>query len=154
MKHTLNLKLLPIIYVLFFALLMFMVKFLAEPFNIVFKAQTLIAIVIFITGILIILIAGYQFRNAETTVHPLKPEQTTQLVTHGIYRYSRNPMYIGFLLFLVAWVVYLGNAIALLLLPAFILVMNKVQIIPEEKILMEKFGDVYHNYMKHVRRWL
>jgi len=73
----------------------------------------------------------------------------------GLYRISRNPMYLGFLLLLVAWGIYLANVPALLLMPViFIVYMNRFQIIPEEKALDQAYGDVFLAYRRKVRRWL
>ena len=94
------------------------------------------------------------FARAQTTVNPLRPENASQLVTHGIYRYSRNPMYLALLLALVAWGILLGNAVALLVLPAFVIAMNRLQILPEERALVERFGGAFRAYQREVRRWL
>jgi len=76
------------------------------------------------------------------------------LVARGIYRYSRNPMYLGFLLLLTALACYLMNAAAFILLPLFLLYMNRFQIVPEERHLLQKFGTEYQAYTTQVRRWL
>jgi protein-S-isoprenylcysteine O-methyltransferase Ste14 len=94
------------------------------------------------------------FLRARTTANPLRPEQASRLVTGGIYRYSRNPMYLALLLALAAWGFWLGNAIALLVLPAFVLAMNRLQIEPEERALEALFGAEFIVYRGRVRRWL
>jgi protein-S-isoprenylcysteine O-methyltransferase Ste14 len=94
------------------------------------------------------------FRRAKTTINPMKPGTTSALVTSGIYRMSRNPMYVGLLFVLVAWAVYLPSAWALLGPPAFILYINRFQIAPEERILEARFGGAYSDYKRTVRRWL
>jgi protein-S-isoprenylcysteine O-methyltransferase Ste14 len=94
------------------------------------------------------------FLDARTTANPLRPEQATRLVTGGIYRYSRNPMYLALLLALAAWGLWLGNAWSLLVLPAFVLAINRLQIEPEERALMALFGEEYLAYQRTVRRWL
>ena len=116
--------------------------------------QSLISIIVFMFGIIIISISGYQFRKASTTVNPLLPEESSKLITSGIYRFSRNPMYIGFLLFLLAWAIFLGSLVTLLVLPIFILLITIVQIVPEEAILEEKFHNEYRQYKSNVRRWI
>ncbi|MDR9437787.1 MAG: isoprenylcysteine carboxylmethyltransferase family protein, partial [Thiohalophilus sp.] len=70
------------------------------------------------------------------------------------YRYTRNPMYLGFLLMLVAWGLFLGSVFAALLLPLFIIYMNRFQILPEERHMRALFGEAYLHYMSQVRRWL
>lgn len=117
-------------------------------------SRSLISIIVFIFGVLIVLVGGYQFRKASTTVNPLLPEESSKLVTSGIYKYSRNPMYIGFFLFLLAWAILLGSLVTLLVLPIYVLLITKVQIVPEEVILEEKFQNEYRQYKSNVRRWI
>lgn len=95
-----------------------------------------------------------QFRDALTTIHPHKPEQTQKLITDGLYKYTRNPMYLGLLFGLLACVVWLGSPVALLGPLFFIVYITRFQIQPEERILKEKFGENYEEYLKKVRRWL
>lgn len=94
------------------------------------------------------------FRRARTTVSPTKPETTSSLVCSGIYRVTRNPMYAGVLVVLVAWAVFLSSAWALLGPLAFVLYMNRFQIAPEERVLSAMFGTGYSAYKSRVRRWL
>ncbi|HEX5042142.1 MAG TPA: isoprenylcysteine carboxylmethyltransferase family protein [Candidatus Polarisedimenticolaceae bacterium] len=94
------------------------------------------------------------FRRAGTTVNPTTPGAASAMVVSGVYRISRNPMYLGFLLLLAAWAVRLGHPIAFALLPAFALYMNRFQIRPEERALAEKFGDDALGYFRSVPRWL
>ena len=94
------------------------------------------------------------FRRARTTVNPLAPQRASQLVVVGIYRRTRNPMYLGMLLVLAGWGVCLGNALAFLALPLFVLTLNRLQIKPEERALRERFGEAYLSYMQRVRRWV
>jgi len=100
-------------------------------------------------------IAGIvSFRLAKTTVNPLRPEKATALVTSGIYRITRNPMYVGMLLLLMAWAIYLNSPWALIGPLIFVLYMNRFQIGPEEKALEALFGDDFIDYKRRVRRWL
>jgi protein-S-isoprenylcysteine O-methyltransferase Ste14 len=94
------------------------------------------------------------FRRSKTTVNPFTPEQSSALVAAGIYRVSRNPMYLGFLLVLAGWGAYLANWASALLLPAFVAYMNRFQILPEERALAERFGSRFADYTRAVRRWL
>lgn len=94
------------------------------------------------------------FRRAKTTVNPLKPDNTTSLVVTGVYRITRNPMYSGLLLLLVAWAVYLASPWSLVGPLAFVLFINRFQITPEERILEQRFGDDFLRYKKKVKRWL
>lgn len=105
-------------------------------------------------GLLVAVAGVVAFRRSKTTVNPLTPDQSSSLVTTGIYHFSRNPMYLGFLLILAGWSVWLANWVAALLLPAFVVYMNKFQIEPEERVLQEKFAPQFASYAKGVRRWL
>lgn len=100
-------------------------------------------------------IAGVcSFREAETTVNPTTPDASSALVTSGIYRRTRNPMYVGFLFFLLSLSAVLSNPWSLLVAAGFVLYMNRFQIVPEERALQSIFGDEYVGYKARVRRWL
>lgn len=94
------------------------------------------------------------FARSRTTINPLNPQAATTLVDSGVYRFSRNPMYLGILLVLVGWAALLGNAFAVLVLPGFVWYINRFQIIPEERALLECFGSAFVAYSGKVRRWL
>ena len=94
------------------------------------------------------------FRRARTTIDPTRPEQASSLVRSGVYRITRNPMYVGLACLLVAWAVYLGSAWALLGPVAFVLYIGRFQIAPEERALEKVFGTQYADYRAKVRRWL
>lgn len=94
------------------------------------------------------------FLRSKTTVNPLKPEKTAVLVADGIYRVTRNPMYVGMLLFLVAWAVFLAAPVALAGPLLFFAWINRFQITPEERVLAAKFGETFEVYRRRVRRWL
>jgi len=112
------------------------------------------AAVFFITGVIIDLIAIGLFMRTKTTVSPFSPEKTSQLVTSGIYGYTRNPMYLGMALLLTGLTIWFANPFGLLFITLFIWSISTFQIKPEEIILHEKFGEVYGNYCNHVRRWV
>jgi len=94
------------------------------------------------------------FWRARTTINPMKPDASSSLVRSGVYTITRNPMYVGMLLMLCAWAVYLGSAWALLGPAAFVAYMNRFQIAPEERALEALFGASYIDYKARVRRWL
>lgn len=115
----------------------------------------LFAAALAILGLLTCLLCVTSFRRAGTTVDPRRPDGTSALVARGIYRYSRNPMYLGMLLVIVAWGLYLGQPLALACGPvAFVLYLGRVQIAAEERALEAKFGDEYRAYARAVRRWI
>lgn len=97
------------------------------------------------------LIAFFKMR---TTVDPLHPEKASKLVVTGIYRYSRNPMYLAILILLICWTIRLGQPINFVFPALFIWYMNRFQIIPEERALQSKFGSHYTAYCQKVRRWV
>ena len=107
-----------------------------------------------VAGTLISLAGVMAFRIANTTVNPRQPGKTSSLVTSGIYRFTRNPMYVGFTCWLIAWSVLLANLYALPLVIGFIVYIDHYQIKPEEKILEGIFGDEFLDYKNRVRRWL
>ena len=109
--------------------------------------------ILFFRGMAVALAALIQFYRARTSVDPLKPEKASSLVTHGVYSFSRNPMYLALLLILLAWGLKLGNAFNTLLAAGFVSLMNRLQIRREEASLMEKFGKEYSKYCSEVRRW-
>lgn len=94
------------------------------------------------------------FFRARTTFNPMHPERTQTLVTTGTYRYTRNPMYVGMLVILLGWGIYLGNLSTFALLPVFVWVLTHQQIIPEEQALTQHFGQAYLDYQQRVPRWL
>lgn len=116
--------------------------------------RLLLALPLIGAGLLFVLTGGISFRRARTTVNPLKPEAASTLVTSGIYRYTRNPMYVGFALWLLAWGLYLASPLVLLGVLGFVLYMNRLQIAPEERALGRLFGADFAAYRQRVRRWL
>lgn len=113
-----------------------------------------VAIALLLAGVATCVAGVVSFRRARTTVNPVKLEAASALVVSGIYQYSRNPMYLGFALALLAWSVVLSSAVALLGVAGFVLYMNRYQIAPEERMLAGLFGDDYARYRARVRRWI
>src|SRR5687768_11909847 len=117
-------------------------------------SQEFIALGLALLGATISILGVLSFRRAGTTVNPLKPGAASSLVRSGVYRVTRNPMYLGFLMLLLGWGIYLSNALALLFVPMFVVYMNKFQIEPEERALTARFGQEFVVYSMRVRRWL
>jgi protein-S-isoprenylcysteine O-methyltransferase Ste14 len=100
-------------------------------------------------------IAGVlSFRRANTTMNPMKPQESAALVRSGVYSRSRNPMYLGLLLVLLACAAVLASVWAMLGPVLYVLYINRFQIAPEERVLSAKFGAVYAQYKAEVRQWL
>jgi protein-S-isoprenylcysteine O-methyltransferase Ste14 len=152
--HALSLKVPPPIVAFLMAVMMWLIARAAPSFAFMLPAHRALAGCVALTGVVISMTGVASFRRARTTVNPLRPEKASSLVVSGIYKLTRNPMYLGLLLVLVAWAVYLSNAPAFILLPAFILYMNRFQIGPEEDALSSLFGPEFAKYKARVRRWL
>ena len=105
-------------------------------------------------GVAMEIIAGLMFLRAKTTVNPPKPENARTLVTTGLYRISRNPMYLALLIVLIAWGLHLANPLAAGPVIAWVFYITQFQIKPEERALREKFGGDYDAYCNRVRRWI
>lgn len=118
------------------------------------STRDMLASMLVLAGTLIAGTAAVSFRKAKTTVDPLRPERATALVVSGMFRFSRNPMYLGMLLFLCAWAIYLGRPLLVLAPLSFVLYMNRFQIAPEERAMTALFGDEFDAYKKQVRRWI
>ena len=151
---ALELKIPPVAQFLVFAALMWLLaKYLpALSFAIPFRG-TLAALLFCLGGILAVP-AVSAFRSSGTTVDPRTPDKATQLVVSGVYRYSRNPMYLGLLLLLAAWATWLSNLLGFVLLPVFVAGMNRLQIRLEEAAMERQFGDAFRAYRESVRRWI
>ncbi len=113
-----------------------------------------IGIILIVLAILLDILLLIQFLRSKTTPNPLYPEKTSRLITSGLYRYSRNPMYLGMVIILCGWGLYLGSWLSLAIVPFFIMLLNKTQIAAEESILKKNFGKDYRYYQQQVRRWI
>jgi protein-S-isoprenylcysteine O-methyltransferase Ste14 len=152
--RALELKIPPVVIVLLLGAVMFAAARLAPAFGFALPADRVIATGVAAAGMLIAILGVISFRRAGTTVNPLQPAAASRLVVSGIYRRTRNPMYLGMLLVLLGWGVFLGNGLAFIPAAAFIPLMNRLQIGPEERILAATFGPAFTAYQSAVRRWL
>ena len=144
----------PPLVALIAAALMWLVARSLPAASLPFEGRIPIAVALATAGLGLDLAGAVQFFRAKTTVNPMKPQASSSLVVTGLYRRTRNPMYFGFLLALAGWAVFLSNAVAALLLPAFVLYMNRFQILPEERALAARFGEQFAAYRRSVRRWI
>lgn len=148
-----KLKVPPVIVFLVFGALMYVLaRFLPVGYFDFFGRTYLMYALLAFAGC-IGFISVLQFFKSKTTVDPTNPSKVSKLVTSGIYQYSRNPMYLGLLIILLAWGVWLGNAFNVLLAAGFVGYMNKFQIVPEEETLLKIFAKEYSQYCTLVRRW-
>ena len=152
--HVFELKIPPAVLVAFTGALMWMASAATPATAFVIPGRSWGAAIVMLTGVIISGLGVAAFRRARTTVNPMKPGSASALVDGGIYRLTRNPMYLGFLVVLLGWAIFLSNIVAFLLLPAFVCYMNRFQIEPEEKALVALFGQTFIAYKTRVRRWL
>jgi protein-S-isoprenylcysteine O-methyltransferase Ste14 len=152
--QALELKVPPPIVMVFIAAAMWGVSSFVPVFNLASAFRISAALIFAMTGVGFALAGVITFRRAKTTVNPLKPETASSLVKSGIYRVTRNPMYVGLSLVLIAWTVFLSSKWLLLGPLVFMLYINRFQIQPEERALSSLFGTDYTVYKSRVRRWL
>ena len=151
---ALELKVPPPVLALCLAFLMWFASSLVPPVVVPLGVRVGIALALVAIGQSISISGMVSFRRAKTTINPIKPSATTSLVTSGVYRYTRNPMYLGLSVTLMGWAVFLSNLLALLAVPLFALYINRFQINPEERVLSSLFRAEYAAYKEKVRRWL
>jgi protein-S-isoprenylcysteine O-methyltransferase Ste14 len=116
--------------------------------------KTIIVTLLVVIGVIFDLSGLVNFLRKRTTINPMRPHNASALVKTGIYRITRNPMYVGLAFNLSAWCIYLDSPFALVGVAGFILYINAFQILPEERTLIKLFGDEYREYQSRVPRWL
>jgi protein-S-isoprenylcysteine O-methyltransferase Ste14 len=151
---ALELRIPPVALVLLAGAAMWLLSTAAPSYAFQLPYRQAFALVLLAVGAIVAVLGVVSFRRAGTTVNPTRPQATSSLVTTGIYRISRNPMYLGFLLALIGWAVFLANIVAFVLIPAFVIYMDRFQIMPEERALQARFGSEFTAYKAKVRRWV
>ena len=141
----------PIIALVMIAII-YLSSLIIEP--ITFGYQTVISILVVVIGLSCAIPSFRLFAKHKTTIRPFTPSETTALVTDGMYRYSRNPMYLGLVLLTIAATIFFGTWLGVVIVVAFIFLLNLLQILPEEEALLDIFGKEYVEYQKKVRRWI
>lgn len=144
----------PPLVMLLVGVIMWVVSKIFPAFTFGSIQSIMVAVAVALLGLAVSLVGIVAFRRAHTTIDPKHLTETSTLISSGIYRYSRNPMYLGVLLMLVGWAFYLGNVLSLLCTLIFIAYITRFQIIPEERLLREKFEKEFLSYQRRVRRWL
>lgn len=152
--NALELKIPPPLVAVVLALSMWLTSLLCESTRMPLSIRLGSALALAAIGQGISIAGILAFRRARTTVNPLHPHAASSLVTTGVYRYTRNPMYVGLLLTLLGWCAFLWSPHALPWLVVFVLYMNRFQIAAEERALSSLFGDAYVAYCARARRWL
>jgi protein-S-isoprenylcysteine O-methyltransferase Ste14 len=105
-------------------------------------------------GVAVAFAGIFVFRLVHTTINPHRPAKASRLVTGSVYRFTRNPRYLGMPFAPLAWSSYLGSLLPLLFMPLFLIYLTRFQIVPEEQVLLWRFGRTFHTYRRKVRCWL
>jgi protein-S-isoprenylcysteine O-methyltransferase Ste14 len=145
----------PVVLVICGTLMWLMDRFLPS-FKFAFPYRTLFFWIILLGGLSVFASGVFSIIKRKTTIHPdhkslLKP---TALVTRGIFRYTRNPIYLGMAIMLLAWMVFLESWLSIAGLIFFVAFITRYQIMPEEEALAKVFGEEYNRYRNNVRRWV
>ena len=143
----------PVIALAFATLIWWMASYLPK-IDIEYMPKMVIVSVLVAIGAIFDLSGLITFLRAKTTVNPMKPHASSALVKTGIYKITRNPMYVGLVFVLSGWCIYLNSPAALIGVAGFILYIHALQILPEERMLITLFGEEYIEYQSKVRRWL
>ena len=151
---ALELKLVPDVVLLLIGGGMWLASRLTPSLELPLALRIAVAAVLLVIGLGIVQMAGREFRQAATTVDPAWPDAASALVVSGIYRRTRNPIYLGMAVVLIAWAAFLANLPALALVFVFVLYITRFQIVPEERALSARFGAAYAAYKAQVRRWM
>ena len=145
-------KIPPPIVTLIFGLAIYLSRTIFPEIEI--QYSSFFGMVLLLLGFLILISAVKLFRNDKTTVNPLSPEQATKLVTNGIFKLSRNPMYLGMAVILASVAMFFNIIGGIIFMALFCLYITKFQIIPEEKVMKELFAQDFEQYMQATRRWI
>ena len=154
MLQTLELRVPPVLVAAVFAGAMWFVTSRLPGLGLLLPARVAVGLLLAGVGAAVGLAGVAAFRRRRTTVNPTRPEAAAALVSESIYRYTRNPMYLGLALGLAGWAWWLSNAVALALVAGFVAWLDRLQIVPEERALRRKFGTEFDRYAARVRRWI
>lgn len=152
--NKLELKVPPPAAALLAALAMWLAAYGLGGLSFTLPERRVVSIVLAASGIAISVAGTWSFWRARTTVNPTRPDAASSLVATGVFRFTRNPMYLGLLLVLAGWAAHLANAAALAGPLLFALYVTRFQILPEERALTIKFGPEFEAYKRRTRRWI
>ena len=150
----LELKIPPIFLMPGFGFLMWLASLILPGVQLPDYLRLACVVALSMAGVFFAVTGVYAFKKAQTTLDPTTPINASLLVTVGIFKQTRNPMYVGLFFLLLSWAVFLSNIYSLVLSAGFVLYMNRFQIHPEEKALTTIFGAAFIDYKQRVRRWL
>lgn len=146
----------PPVVLLICGLLMWLADKWTPSLDFQIRSRMILFRIILFGGMCVLAAGVVNIIRRKTTIHPDRRSlaASTALVTTGVFRYTRNPIYLGMAIILTAWVVFLESWLALIGVFVFIAFITQYQIRPEEVALEKIFGDVYVRYRKNVRRWI
>ena len=145
-------RVLPPVYFLMAIIIMVSLHFFAPITVVVTSPWNLLGVLPAGVALIIMLYAAYSFKRAQTTIKPF--QESSALVTRGVYTFTRNPMYLSMALILAGIATWLGSVTSWLVILPFIFLISRVFIQTEEKMLAETFGSDYEEYRLRVRRWI
>lgn len=149
---SLELKIPPVFVVFITGLLMWLISLVTLRLS--FPGYYFLSALLIVLGGVVGILGITSFQRAKTTLNPMNPGASSSLVTTGIYSLTRNPMYVGLLLVLLGWAVFLAAPFSLIFVLGFTLYLTRYQIIPEERTMKQLFERDYDDYQHKVRRWL
>jgi protein-S-isoprenylcysteine O-methyltransferase Ste14 len=145
-------KIPPPLVMIFFGICIFVSKKILPEIDI--GAFGYLGFVFYSIAAFLIISAGAAFRKHQTTVNPLKPDSASSLVSSGVFKYSRNPMYLAMVFMLIGVSLNKNILGGVIFTPIFAWYITIFQIIPEEESMAKLFGEEFDNYRSKVRRWL
>jgi protein-S-isoprenylcysteine O-methyltransferase Ste14 len=148
----LNTKIPPPIVTATFGLIIYFSKSFSPVYS--FENSNMISVIFLLFGLGIFSAAVQSFKKHKTTINPLSPDKASSLVNSGIFSYSRNPMYLGMLLILLAVSFKFNISGGLFISFLFKIYITRFQIIPEEKAMAKLFGEEFITYKNQTRRWI
>lgn len=152
--RNLELKIPPLVLMVVVALMMWLAAVAMPLVLITFAGQVAVALILAIAGAQLAISATRTFYDRQTTVNPLTPDASSTLITDGVFKLSRNPIYLGMTLMLAGLAVWFGALTSVLGVPLFVIYMTRLQIIPEERSLQAQFGEAFSAYCQQTRRWI
>ena len=152
--RSLELKIPPVVVFLFAAIGLYFTPVVGSYSFVMGQYTALLAFLVLFFSVCIGIAGVITFKRAKTTVHPVNINKTSSLVTHGVFSYTRNPMYLAMALLIVSMSMLTNNIVSVFWVLPYCAFLTHFQIKPEERMLLSLFNDDYAHYMSRVRRWL
>jgi len=145
-------KIIPPVYLLLTTILMWTLHKLTPVFFLFTSPEKYTGFLFVLVGMLMVVWNASRFKKVGTTIKPF--QESSFLLQRGMYRYSRNPIYLGMVVVLLGISIVLGSVTPFFLIPFFVWLIQIRFIIKEEQMLENTFGEPYLQYKARVRRWL